>query len=83
MPQHKGPPTHSELLAGKTRGRCKQFILLPKVVLIVKMKLTAFVVIPDFQPDSSNDIPYSCKRALLRAFFSGNWVDYQFFDKRL
>ena len=37
MPRHKDPPPHSELLAGKSRGRCKQFILLPKKALICQM----------------------------------------------
>ena len=37
MPRHKDPPPHSELLAGKLKGRCKQFILLPKKALICQM----------------------------------------------
>lgn len=37
MPRYKDPPSHSELLAGETRGRCKQFILLPKKALTCQM----------------------------------------------
>ena len=33
MPRHKDPPPHSKLLAGKSKGRCKQLILLPKDAL--------------------------------------------------
>ena len=37
MPRHKVPPPHSELLAGETRGHCKQLILLPKKALTVQI----------------------------------------------
>lgn len=37
MPRYKDPPPHSELLAGETRGRCKQIILLPKKALTVQI----------------------------------------------